>query len=66
MNKTVYSLDIGALVARTKYRGDFEERAKLVLDTLAEKDDMVLSIDEVHMITGAGTTVDPIWIWLTY
>ncbi len=55
LNKTVYSLDIGALVAGTKYRGDFEERAKLVLDTLAEKDDIILFIDEVHMITGAGT-----------
>ena len=55
LGKTVYSLDIGALVAGTKYRGDFEERAKLVLDTLAEKDDIVLFIDEIHMITGAGT-----------
>ncbi|MBR19475.1 MAG: ATP-dependent Clp protease ATP-binding subunit ClpA [Euryarchaeota archaeon] len=55
LGKTVYSLDIGALVAGTKYRGDFEERAKLVLDTLAEKDDIILFIDEVHMITGAGT-----------
>ena len=55
LGKTVYSLDIGALVAGTKYRGDFEERAKLVLDTLSEKDDIVLFIDEIHMITGAGT-----------
>ena len=42
-------------MAGTKYRGDFEERAKLVLDTLAEKDDIILFIDEIHMITGAGT-----------
>ena len=55
LDKTVFSLDIGALVAGTKYRGDFEERAKLVLDTLAEKDDIILFIDEIHMITGAGT-----------
>lgn len=55
LGKTVYSLDIGALVAGTKYRGDFEERAKLVLDTLAGKDDTILFIDEIHMITGAGT-----------
>jgi len=55
LGKTVYSLDIGSLVAGTKYRGDFEERAKLVLDTLAEKDDTILFIDEIHMITGAGT-----------
>jgi ATP-dependent Clp protease ATP-binding subunit ClpA len=55
LNKSVFSLDIGALVAGTKYRGDFEERAKLVLDTLAQKDDIILFIDEIHMITGAGT-----------
>ena len=55
LGKTVYSLDIGALVAGTKYRGDFKERAKLVLDTLAGKDDTILFIDEIHMITGAGT-----------
>ncbi len=55
LDKTVFSLDIGALVAGTKYRGDFEERAKLVLDTLAEKDNIILFIDEIHMITGAGT-----------
>ena len=55
LNKTVYSLDLGAMVAGTKFRGDFEERAKLVLDTLAEKDNIVLFIDEIHMITGAGT-----------
>jgi len=55
LNKTVYSLDLGAMVAGTKYRGDFEERAKVVLDTLAEKDDIILFIDEVHMITGAGS-----------
>ncbi len=55
LNKTVYSLDLGAMVAGTKFRGDFEERAKLVLDTLAQKDDIVLFIDEIHMITGAGT-----------
>tara|TARA_B100001057_G_C22853877_1_gene952009 strand:- start:755 stop:2986 length:2232 start_codon:yes stop_codon:yes gene_type:complete len=55
LNKTVYSLDLGAMVAGTKFRGDFEERAKLVLDTLSEKDDIILFIDEIHMITGAGT-----------
>jgi ATP-dependent Clp protease ATP-binding subunit ClpA len=54
-DKTVYSLDIGALVAGTKYRGDFEERAKMVLDTISGKDDVILFIDEIHMITGAGT-----------
>ena len=51
---TVYSLDIGALLAGTKFRGDFEERLKEVLDILEEKDDTILFIDEIHMIMGAG------------
>ena len=55
LEKTVYSLDLGAMVAGTKFRGDFEERAKMVLDHLSEKDDIILFIDEVHMITGAGS-----------
>jgi len=55
LDKTVYSLDLGALVAGTKFRGDFEERAKMVLDHIAEEDGVVLFIDEVHMITGAGS-----------
>jgi len=51
---TIYSLDIGALLAGTKFRGDFEERLKEVLDILEEKDDTILFIDEIHMIMGAG------------
>jgi|TARA_B110000263_G_scaffold27251_1_gene20774 ATP-dependent Clp protease ATP-binding subunit ClpA len=51
---TVYNLDIGALLAGTKYRGDFEERLKAVLDELEERDDAILFIDEIHMIMGAG------------
>ena len=53
---TVYSLDIGALLAGTKYRGDFEERMKIVLDALEDRDDAILFIDEIHMIMGAGGT----------
>ena len=52
---TVYNLDIGALLAGTKYRGDFEERLKAVLDELEERDDAILFIDEIHMIMGAGS-----------
>jgi ATP-dependent Clp protease ATP-binding subunit ClpA len=55
LEKTVFSLDLGAMVAGTKFRGDFEERAKMVLDHLSERNDIVLFIDEIHMITGAGT-----------
>ena len=53
--KTVYSLDVTSLVAGTKYRGEFEERAKMVFDQLAKKDNVILFIDEIHMIMGAGS-----------
>ncbi len=50
----VYSLDLGGLVAGTKYRGDFEKRLKAVLAELREKPDAILFIDEIHTIIGAG------------
>lgn len=51
---TVYSLDLGALLAGTKYRGDFEKRFKALLAELAKEEDSVLFIDEIHTIIGAG------------
>ena len=54
-DKTVYSLDIGALLAGTRYRGDFEERIKVVLESLEERKDVIMFIDEIHMIMGAGS-----------
>ncbi len=54
-DKTVYSLDIGALLAGTRYRGDFEERIKIVLESLEERNDVIMFIDEIHMIMGAGS-----------
>jgi ATP-dependent Clp protease ATP-binding subunit ClpA len=51
---TVYSLDMGNLIAGTRYRGDFEERLKKVIDELLKKDKVVLFIDEIHTIVGAG------------
>ncbi|MEN7341948.1 MAG: ATP-dependent Clp protease ATP-binding subunit ClpA [Pseudomonadota bacterium] len=51
---TIYSLDMGALVAGTKYRGDFEKRLKGVLKALAKEPKAVLFIDEIHTIIGAG------------
>src|SRR5215211_2160452 len=51
---TVYSLDMGALLAGTKYRGDFEQRLKAVLKQLAENPKSILFIDEIHTIIGAG------------
>lgn len=50
----VYSLDLGALLAGTKYRGDFEKRLKAVLKQLSEQDGGILFIDEIHTIIGAG------------
>ena len=50
----VYSLDMGALLAGTKYRGDFEQRLKGVLKTLRDKPNAVLFIDEIHTLIGAG------------
>ncbi|HEB99758.1 MAG TPA: ATP-dependent Clp protease ATP-binding subunit ClpA [Thiotrichales bacterium] len=51
---TIYSLDLGALVAGTKYRGDFEKRLKAVLGQLRKERHSVLFIDEIHTIVGAG------------
>ena len=53
-NATVYSLDMGALLAGTKYRGDFEQRLKAVMKQLAENPDAILFIDEIHTLIGAG------------
>ena len=53
-SKTVFSLEIGYLVAGAKYRGDFEERLKDILETIKENKDIILFIDELHTIIGAG------------
>lgn len=53
-DSTVYSLDLGALLAGTKYRGDFEKRLKNLLAELTKKDNQILFIDEIHTIIGAG------------
>ncbi len=53
-DSVVYSLDMGALLAGTKYRGDFEKRFKLLLAELARKEHAILFIDEIHTIIGAG------------
>jgi len=50
----VFSLDMGALLAGTKYRGDFEQRLKAVLKQLAKQPDAILFVDEIHTIIGAG------------
>ena len=53
---TIYSLDMGALLAGTRYRGDFEERLKAVMNELEDHPDAILFIDEIHTVIGAGAT----------
>lgn len=53
-NSTVYSLDLGGLLAGTKYRGDFEKRLKAILKELTKDPESILFIDEIHTIIGAG------------
>src|SRR6202008_3030083 len=52
----IYSLDMGALLAGTRYRGDFEERLKAVVSELEKMPDAILFIDEIHTVIGAGAT----------
>jgi ATP-dependent Clp protease ATP-binding subunit ClpA len=53
-NSKVFALDLGALIAGTRYRGDFEERVKQVLDRLSKEENAILFIDEIHSLVGAG------------
>ena len=55
-NVTIYSLDLGGLLAGTRFRGDFEERLKKLINYFEENDDNILFIDEIHTIIGAGGT----------
>lgn len=55
-NAVVYQLDLGALLAGTRYRGDFEERLKNILTALEDDPDALLFIDEIHTVIGAGAT----------
>lgn len=53
-NREVHALDLGALIAGTKYRGDFEERLRAVLDEIADRGNVILFIDEMHILVNAG------------
>ena len=55
-NAQIFSLDMGSLLAGTKYRGDFEKRLKVILKDLSKIDNAILFIDEIHTIIGAGAT----------
>ena len=54
--KRIYTLDVAGLIAGTKYRGQFEERIKALIDEITRRDDVILFIDEIHTIVGAGST----------
>ena len=56
LNATIFSLDMGSLLAGTRYRGDFEERLKAVVTELENHDGSILFIDEIHTVIGAGST----------
>ncbi len=56
VNAEIYALDMGALLAGTRYRGDFEERLKMVLKDLGKLEHAILFIDEIHTVIGAGAT----------
>ena len=55
-NKRIISLSIGSMLAGAKYRGEFEERLKKAIDEVQEHDDMIIFIDEIHTLVGAGAT----------
>jgi len=54
LNKQIFSLDLGSLIAGTKYRGQFEERLKKVIEELSTHEDFIIFIDEIHTLVGAG------------
>ncbi len=56
LNKKIYALDLTALISGTMYRGEFEGRIKKLIDEIAQRDDVILFIDELHNIMGAGST----------
>ena len=55
LNKTIFGLDLGSMIAGTKYRGQFEERLKSVIEEVSQDDNKILFIDEIHTLVGAGS-----------
>ncbi len=61
-NSTIYSLDMGSLLAGTKYRGDFEKRLKVLLKQIERQEGAILFIDEIHTIIGAAQPPAVSWM----
>ena len=59
-NKRIISVDLSSMLAGTKYRGDFEERMKRLTEEVKQEKDVLLFIDEIHMIVGAGSRKAPV------
>ena len=66
LNSEIYALDMGALLAGTRYRGDFEERLKAVMKEIEQNENAILFIDEIHTIIGAEQLVVEQWTHLIY
>jgi len=61
VGKRIISLDLGALIAGTKYRGQFEERLKIVMKEITQSDNVILFVDELHTLIGAGAA-EGLWM----
>ena len=58
LNKKIYSLDIASIISGTKYRGEFEEKIKRIVEEVIDNEDIILFIDEIHSLVGAGSSMD--------
>ena len=58
LNKKIYSIDIASIISGTKYRGEFEEKIKRVVEEIIDNEDIILFIDEIHSLVGAGSSID--------
>ena len=58
LNRKIYSLDIASIISGTKYRGEFEEKIKRIVEEVIDNEDIILFIDEIHSLVGAGSSMD--------
>ena len=65
-DRQIMELDLAAMVAGTKYRGEFEERLKKLISEVEKNDKLIIFIDEVHLLVGAGSAEGTQWMPLIY